>query len=342
MAVQQMLLGGGLSLQYIIDYICANWSMFYKGDMVSPTVQHYDNGNVSSVNGGSWIQLPASYDLSAIPISLPSTTVIYQELKLDPDGEPNDGGFANTYPGSGYRINSYTITNPSMVYTEAFPSNSDGDSNVISYEDPLNPGTYLYLYVTGAQGRSLATKSYSLPTKDVVSSSFFINPYRNAYTSPSQLVLPGVWEQVSDSGAIAFPEAGGNAYVMDTTSTSNVSVLQGDLVIGITGLAKHPVDAMDPDHVQLFYSWARNADNADPGSCAHGMSLWFSKVAETISISRAIDQYPAARFVVFRYRDGSQGGALPVETPVAPPIESGGGGGGGTGGTPGDYLTNPY
>jgi hypothetical protein len=74
-------------------------------------------------------------------------------------------------------------------------------------------------------------------------------------------------------------------------------------------------NAIPSGDVKLMYTWNR-ARVLNGGNNAHGMSIWFSKVDATYSVSRAIDQYPGSRFLVFRYDPTGVAPALPAVTPI--------------------------
>jgi hypothetical protein len=248
------------------------------------------------------------------------------EYKVTSLNAPNIGGFSSGNSKSPkYGVTSiYSINanaNPSIVYQEAFP-----DARLAYYSVAENIGVSMSS-THGMQARSLAVANVPINPKDITSTLFYQNGFGILSASPSTLVMPGYWRKIGDSGATAFrygivgsADGGEGTYdvygnIIDTDTPATFSVQAGDLVIATTMLAKHVVNAVAGGDIQQIFSWTRNRVISG-GQNAHGMSIWISKVSTTYSISRAIDQYPGARFLVFRYDPTGVAPALPAVTPI--------------------------
>lgn len=345
-----MLTDGNQSIG-IAQYVAANWTKFYKGQMVRSDVNKYSWGDTTlGLDGQSsnyYQSIVASYALSDIPLNYTNSTIFYMEYKTESTSSTNLGGFssatANRTLSPIYGVSSiYSINanaNPDIVYTEAHP-----DAGYAYYQSAPNvyetmyPGTATF----AMQARSVAVARVPINIKDITEARFYQNSYNDTSSSPSILVMPGYWSTAYDSGATTFTPTivGGQEWtgdiigdVMDTTQASEIDVKAGDLIIGTTMLEKHPVDAINPEYVTLVYSWTRNRANQG----GHGTSIWFSKVDAIFNISRAINQYPGSRFTVYRYNAAGVAQPLPVVVPPPPPALTGGSSGG-----YGGFRSNTY
>jgi len=339
MSMIQMIMHSAQNSTSLSDYMTSagNWAKFYKGQMVTTSTNIVTAGNVSygydDQSSNSFYSVVANYSLADLPFSYANSTIIYLEYKVSPISATNSGGFSTSAPKSPkfgvtsiYNVNANA--NPYTAYQEAFQS----------------PASAYYLTDLGAavsmygdyamQARSVAVANVPINPKDITSTVFYQNGYNNTSDSPSTLTIPGYWRKVSDSGETGFrydvvASSEGESqtiyqygFIIDTDTPATFTVKEGDLIIATTMLAKHPVNAIPSGDVKLMYTWNR-ARLVNGASNAHGMSIWFSKVDATYSVSRAIDQYPGARFLVFRY---DPTGVAPSLPPVAPVIIVGGGG----------------
>ena len=339
MSMVQMIMHSALNATSLTDYMTSsgNWAKFYKGQMVTTSTNIVTAGNVSygydDQSSNSFYSVVADYSLADIPFNYSNSTIIYLEYKVSPFFDTNAGGFSSVAPRSPkfgvtsiYNVNANA--NPYTAYEEAFP-NPAGVYYLTDLNDAVNVyGNY------AMQARSVSVANVPINPKDITSTVFYQNGFNNASDSPSTLTIPGYWRKVSDSGATGFSydvvaSVEGESQtvyqygnIIDTDTPATFSVKEGDLVIATTMLAKHPVNAIPSGDVKLLYTWNR-ARVLNGGNNAHGMSIWFSTVDAAYSVSRAIDQYPGARFLVFRY---DPAGVAPVLPPVAPIIIVGGGG----------------
>jgi hypothetical protein len=333
MSVVQMIMAGLRYPNSLSDYISSsgNWAKFYKGQMVTTSTNTVSAGNVTygldSQTSNSYYAVASTYNLLDIPFDYTNSTIFYMEYKVTSVLDPNGGGFSSANLKSPkYGVTSiYSINanaNPSIVYQEAFPA-----SYSTYYLDDQNVAISMYSNYA-MQARSVAVANVPINPKDITSTLFYQNGYNIASASPSTLVMPGYWRKVDDSGATGFNYGVVSSvfaenqyidqygYIIDTNTPASFSVQAGDLVIATTMLAKHPLNVVAGGDIQQIFSWTRN--RLVNGENAHGMSIWISKVSATYSVSRAIDQYPGARFLVFRYDPSGVAPALPAVTPVTP------------------------
>lgn len=345
MGVMQMMLNG---LQYpvsLTEYMTTNgnWAKFYKGQMVTANTNTNSVGNVTygldTQSSNSFMTIASTYSLVDIPVNYSSSTIFYLEYKVNSLGSPNLGGFSSTNQFSPkYGVRSiYAINanaNPYTAYAETAPNASE-----IYYFD-TNLNYYVAMYSTYAmQARSVAVANVPIKSQDITATTFYQNGFNTESDSPSTLIMPGYWRKVGDSGATTFSTEEVDSYineggepvpiygtVMNTTTPAIFTVEPGDLVIATTMLAKHPINAVPGGDTQRVFSWTRNRLVSGREN-AHGMSIWFSKTSSSYSISRAIDQYPSSRFLVFRYDPTGVASPLPPVTPVFTPIFGGSRGG---------------
>lgn len=343
MGVMQMMLTG---MQYpvsLADYITTdgNWAKFYKGQMVTAGTNTNTAGNVTygldNQTTNSFMTIASTYSLTDIPVNYPSSTIFYLEYKVNSKGSPNQGGFSSAAPFSPkygvrtiYSINANA--NPYTAYAESAPAVPE-----TFYLSPTF-GNYVSMYGNyGMQARSVAVANVPIKAQDIIGTTFYQNGVNTESDSPSTLVMPGYWRRVGDSGSTTFTsevvdtgagESGDYPIygtVMNTTTPATFAVEPGDLVIATTMLAKHPIDSVPSGDVRRVFSWTRNRLVSGRQN-AHGMSIWISKETKTYSISRAIDQYPGSRFLVFRYDPTGIANPLPPVTPITTPIVGGGSG----------------
>ena len=342
MSVVQMIMAGLRYPNSLSDYISSsgNWAKFYKGQMVTTSTNTVSAGNVTygldSQTSNSYYAVASTYNLLDIPFDYTNSTIFYMEYKVTSLNNPNNGGFSSaTLKSPKYGVTSiYSINanaNPSIVYQEAFPPAAG-----VYYFTDQNAYDSMYGNYS-MQARSVSVANVPINPKDITSTLFYQNGYNIASASPSTLVMPGYWRKVEDSGATGFSYdvvgsvEGENqtvyqyGYIIDTSTPAIFSVQAGDLVIATTMLAKHPLNVANGGDIQQIFSWTRNRI-VGGGQNAHGMSIWISKVSATYSVSRAIDQYPGARFLVFRYDPTGVAPALPPVDPITTPGIIGGGG----------------
>jgi len=318
-AIQAVLHRNNANIINIQNYVVANWSRFYKGQVVTPDARvknwstatlGYDDNAVNEFTDISF-----SFSLSDIPLEYPISTIFYHEYKVEPINNINDTTFSSS---AGF--------NPVFGVTTTDKNNFNARPITIFQELHPNPlvaeyfdGVRTTMYSTfGMQSKSLTVAQIENNSKTVLGTKFYQNGYHFQSDSPSVFLLPGYWARVMDSGSTAFTQRYNspdytNYYTMDTVTSATFSVTVGDLVIGTTMLEKHPYTAVDIADIDLIYSWTRNR-TVDGGTAGHGLSLWFSKVDATYDISRAIGDYPASRFVVYRYDPNGR-----VNRPLPPP-----------------------
>lgn len=342
MSMIQMIMHSAQNATSLTDYMTSagNWAKFYKGQMVTTSTNIVTAGNVSygydDQSSNSFYSVVANYSLADLPFSYANSTIIYLEYKVSPIFDPNTGGFSSAATKSPkFGVTSiYTVNanaNPYTAYEESFPS----PAGVYYFTDQ---NVYESVYGNYAmQARSVSVANVPINPKDITSTVFYQNGYNDSSDSPSTLIIPGYWRKVSDSGATSFrfdvvdSVQGENQYfeqygnIIDTDTPATFTVKEGDLVVATTMLAKHPVNAIPSGDVKLMYTWNR-ARQLSGGYNDHGMSIWFSKVDATYSVSRAINQYPGARFLVFRYDPAGVAPALPPVNPITSPGIIGGGG----------------
>jgi hypothetical protein len=276
MAAIQMLMQSGLATvtNLLNEYVSANWHRFYRGEMVSSTVQTITAGNSTlsrdNNTNNSYMTVFEPYSLSNVPLSFANSTIFYFEYKIDPFAGAQ-GGLSAAAPFSPtFGINTTTINNgnsgANTVYQEQHPDIAnayyfDGGqyqaaSGIFQFEFDA-PVIYDFRPILGTnasppingfglQTRSLTVANVPYDCRTVTGARFYQNGFGTFSNSPSILVMPGSWTLVpgSDSGPTIFqPSKVGEILLsppVDVTgfvmdqSSTTFSVQPGDLVIGTT------------------------------------------------------------------------------------------------------------
>jgi hypothetical protein len=318
-AIQAVLHRNNANIINIQNYVVANWSRFYKGQVVTPDARvknwstdtlGYDENAVNEFTDISF-----SFSLSDIPLEYPISTIFYHEYKVEPIESISSATYSSAAqfnPVFGVTTTDKNNFNarPITIFQERHP-----DPLLAEYDDGIRTTMYSNF---GMQIKSLNVAQIENNSKTVIGTKFYQNGFNIQSDSPSVLLLPGFWSRVIDSGATTFTQRYNspdytNYYSMDITTSATFSVTVGDLVIATTMLEKHPYTAVDIGDIDLVYSWTRNR-TVNGGTAGHGLSLWFSNVDATYNVSRAITDYPASRFVVYRYDPNGR-----VNRPLPPP-----------------------
>lgn len=308
----------------IQNYVVNNWHKFYKGQVVvsdtkikswGSAVLGFDNSTANEFS-----PIAATFSLNDIPLDYPISTLFYLEYK----SESTRNIDASPFSSSTSQIPVYGVTTTSSInansnavvqYQEKYPN-----PLVAEYFDGVRQTLYSSY---GMQIKSLAVNQLATNSKQILGARFYQNGYNIQANSPSILLLPGYWTKRVDSGATNFELWYNsvdytNYYRMDLVTDAEFSVEIGDLVIATTMLEKHPYTAVDIEDIDLIYSWSR-ARQLNGGTAGHGLSLWFSKVNKTYSVSRNISEFPGSRFIVYRYDPNGQVYVPPPPPPPPPP-----------------------
>lgn len=337
MGIMQTMLGGGTSLALdIAEYVSNNWASFHKGiHLTSQTNSMVGNRFVTDGlddYGGvlygpdttleeTYQPILANYSLAQFPYNVPATTIFYFDIKSESFYNHGLNTASTDFPRTPQFMAGTNSISGAAVPLPIVVANEQQPPAAYSWYES-SPNVFVRLGGTWAtQANTVVAAPVLLNCKDLKSSIFYMSAINMRLSSPSTLAVPGYWSTVYDTGATGFTirvvgqeSVDGevfdvNGFVMNTSAVS-FSVLPGDLVVAIGGIARHFTEIVPANDMYLVTSWTRKRvltvfpplNSTDAGQ---SMTVWFSRATATYTVPRTMStsiagQFPNSRIMVFR------------------------------------------